>query len=251
VYDQASVISDFVRLIVNDAIESAGGEIYTDDWPQTWGYMSLAKRMCEQYLADNGVEFNVKEVILSGLTPVTSTDPSVQVYISQTGYFDGSNQHNTPTLPGDLITPLRLFERVMNATNTGYCQVTPANDGIPPALSQGQQFRFWDWRTDTIFLPGATQTNQLRLRYVSFSPDIDGPTAVIPFRRLGVALAYMTAFIFLGAREDVESAGAKAIADEQLDLIVTQTVRKKQRRGVQKRPYGGRGGRSGAGRRSF
>jgi hypothetical protein len=240
-YDNAEYALQHARAALNDVMEDADGEILTDDWAGTWLYLNQAYRMLQHELANNGVETNVKETHMLNILPVTTTDPDQQVWISQSGYYDGSNNHSNPVLPADLLIPIRLWERFSN-TNNPYVQVTPATDGIPAGMMQLQQFRYWDWRTDAIYLPGATQKNDLRLRYVAYYPELTGPTSVIPFRRLVPALAFMTAFLFANPRGGTNAGNLQQLAMTEIDQIVAQTTRKKQRRAAQKRGYGGRGG---------
>jgi hypothetical protein len=235
--DSVEYVLNMVRVLINDAMEDLAGDIFTDDWPAAFVYLNTAKRMVEQNLADNGVEFNIKETVLTPLPPVVNGgDPSIQVSITQEGFFDGANNHASPGLPGDMIIPLRLWERQVGQGT--FVQVTPATDGLDPRSSGGQNFGCWDWRADGIYLPGASMANELRLRYISFSPELTSPNGVMPFRRSALAVAFMTAFVFANARGGASAAGFKSLADEQLDNIVSQTTRKKQRRPAQKRAYG-------------
>lgn len=239
-YDSVEYVMNVIRVLINDAMEDLAGDIFTDDWPAAFYYLNTAKRMVEQNLADNGVEFNLKETVLTPLPPVANNgDPSVQVSITQEGYFDGTNNHAAPGLPGDLIIPLRVWER-SSGTNNRFVQVTPAVDGLPAGSSCTSSFGHWDWRADGIYLPGASMSNELRLRYISFSPELTSPSGVMPFRRSALAVAFMSAFVFVNARGGAAAAGFKNLADEQIDNIISQTTRKKQRRPSQKRPYGGR-----------
>jgi hypothetical protein len=238
-YDSAEYVLTQTRAIVNDLMEDPQGDILTDDWFATWVYLNQAYRLCQHELANNGVETNVQEMILSNLTPCPVSDPEQQVWLSQSGYYNGVTNIALPQLPGDMIIPLRLWER-FTGTQDPFIQVTPSIDGLPSGLVQAQQFRFWDWRGDAIYLPGATQNNELRLRYIGYFPELTGPTSVVAYRRMAVALAYMTAFCFANARGSAQAPSMQATAQNELDQIVSQTTRKKQRRGASKRPYGGR-----------
>lgn len=238
-FNSAEYVLNKTRAITNDVMESNAGDVLTDDWPATWEYLNIAQRMCQEYLANNGVETNVKEVILSGLTACGNVDPSTQVWVSQSGYFDGANDHQTPALPADMIIPSRIWER-FDGTQNPFVQVTPANDGLDGFLPQAPYFRLYDWRGNAIYMPGATMTNQLRIRYIAYFQDLTAPDSVVPYPRVAIALAWMTAFVFAQARGDMTAvATLKAEAYDQLDNIVSYSIRRKQRRGVSRRPYGG------------
>ena len=237
--NNAGYVLNKTRAIINDVMESNAGDILTDDWPATWEYLNIAQRMCQEYLANNGVESNVKEVFLSGILPVANTDPSTQVWVSQSGYYDGANNHTTPYLPADVVMPLRIWER-FDGTQNPFVQVTPANDGLDGFLPQLPYFRQYEWRGNALYLPGATMLNQLRFRYIAYFADLTGPTSVLPYPRMAIALAWMTAYVFAQARGDMTAtATLKGDAYEQLDNIINYSIRRKQRRGVSRRPYGG------------
>lgn len=246
-YDNAGYILNQSRAIVNDIMEDSGGDILTNDWSGTWTYLNQAYRICQHELANNGVETNVKEVIMTDLTPCPVSDPEQQVWISQSGYYNGVTNLADPYLPGDMIIPLRLWERFAGTQNP-FCQVCPSIDGLPSGMVQTQQFRYWDWRGDVIYLPGASQNNELRLRYVAYFPELTGPESVVGYRRMAIALAYMTAYAFAQARGSAQAPAMQSMAQNELDQIVSQTTRKKQRRGASKRAYGGgRGSNTGGG----
>jgi hypothetical protein len=240
-YDTAEYVLQNARAAINDVMEDIGGDILTDTWPATFVYLNQAKRIVEHELASNGVEFNVKETTLLSIAPCQSSDPTTQVWISQSGYFDGVANHANPALPGDLIVPLRLWERFSNTQNP-FFQITPASDGIEGFLMQVQQFRYWDWRTDAIYLPGASMTNDIRMRYVSYSPELTGPTSIVPFRRSAIAIAFMTAWCFSNPRGNAQAQTLYDMAKQEIDQIISSTTRKKQRKATAKRAYGGRGG---------
>jgi hypothetical protein len=240
-YDTAAYVLQHARAALNDVMEDVDGDILTDDWAGTYIYLNQAKRIVEHELASNGVEFNVKETILLSIPPVQSTDPTQQVWISQSGYFDGATNHANPVLPADLIVPLRLWER-FSGTRNPFFQITPATDGLEGALMQVQQFRYYDWRTDALYLPGATMTNDIRMRYVSYSPELTGPDSIVPFRRSAIAIAFMTAWCFSNPRGNQQAQTLFEMAKNEIDQIVSSSTRKRQRRATSKRPYGGRGG---------
>jgi hypothetical protein len=239
-YDTAEFVLQHARAAINDVMQDQDGEILTDDWSGTWIYLEQGKRLVEHELANNGVEFNIKEVVFANISPVANVDPTTQVWISPQGYFDGTNNHVNPQIPADLVIPIRLWERFSGTTNP-FAQITPAIDGLPGNLMQVQQFRIWDWRGDAIYFPGATQANDVRMRYVSYSPQLTAPDSVIPFRRSAMAIAFMTAWAFTNPRNPAQAATLYAMAKTEIDQIISSTVRRKQRRGIQKRAYGGQG----------
>jgi hypothetical protein len=241
-FDSAEYCLNQTRAITNDVMESQAGDILTDDWPSTWTYLNIAQRMCQEYLSANGVETNRAEIVLANLPPVANSDPATQVWLSQSGYYDGEDNHETPALPADIVNPLRVWTRFAGTQNP-FFQVAPAKDGIDGYVVQIPYPTLWEWRSNILVFCGFTQNCDIRLRYNKYFADLTGPTSVIAFPRMTVALAYMTAYVFANARGDASAAGLKGDAYDQLDNIVTSSVRQRQRRGVSRRPYGGFGGR--------
>jgi|SRR5579862_1895334 len=240
-FDNAGYVLRQARAYIGDNIEDPDGDLLTDDWPQSYDYLNGAYRQIQQELADNGIEFNVKQADLTNIVPTPSSDPETQVFISYTTYFDGENNHANPKLPGDMIIPLRLWGRFSGTTNP-YIQISPSVDGIPAGLPIDQAFRFWDWRNGAIYLPGASQENDIRMRYICYFPELTDPTSVIAYPRISQALALLTAYNFSRPRGNEEAGNLLADYQTQVDNIIHQTTRKKQRRGSRRRPYGGRGG---------
>ncbi len=237
-FDSAEYVLNKTRAITNDVMESNAGDILTDDWPSTWEYLNIAQRMCQEYLSANGVETNRTEIILQNVPPVANSDPATQVWLSQSGYFDGEDNHTTPALPADIVIPTRIWCRFAG-TQSPFVQVSPAKDGIDGYVVQIPYPSLYDWRSNLLVFPGFTQANDIRMRYDKYFADLTGPTSVIPYPRMAIALAYMTAYVFANARGDQAAGGLKNDAYEQLDNICSSSIRRRQRRGTSRRAYGG------------
>lgn len=240
-FDSAEYCLNQARAITNDVMESNAGDVLTDDWAPTWTYLNIAQRRCQEYLTANGVETNIQEVFLYNTPAVTNSDPSTQVWISSTGYYDGSNNHPNPKLPANMVLPWRVWTR-FSGTQSPFVQVSPTKDGINGFALQLPYPPVYDWRSNMLVMPGFTQPSDFRIRYDQYFNDLTGPTSVIPYPRMTVALAYMTAYTFADARGDIRSGSLKDDAYSELDNIVSSSVRKRQRRGVSRRPYGGSNG---------
>src|SRR5277367_2448871 len=116
-YPSVERILNLARSIVNDSfVGSTGtpgeGRVLTDNAPFTLPYLNSAIRKMAQVLRNNGVSTVIKDNwIMTPLLPVVNIDPSVQTFLSWTGYFDGTNMWPAPYLPPDLIVPMELWER--------------------------------------------------------------------------------------------------------------------------------------------
>lgn len=238
-YDTAEYVLNMARTFVNDAGLSLAGNLLSDTQPYTLTYLNTALRKLQNKLVDNGVETFVKEAILTGMTPVAVNDPGVQVYINWSNYFDGVTLNASPVLPQDMIIPLRLWER-QTGTTQEFREMLQAEDGLPSGTATGTQ-GMWDWRTDSIYFPGANQSVDLRMRYDAYLAEITATSQPIPIMRCANALANYVAQIFANARGSplADSFGAKG--DEEVEMMANRTARRKQRRSIRRRPYGGNG----------
>src|SRR5271154_3442495 len=100
VFPIAENVLQLARASINDMLRTTAGAILTDTAPFTVVYLNAAIRRVQRELANNGITSNIRDnVILTPLTPAVGSDPSIQVYVSQMGYFDGTNMNATPTLP--------------------------------------------------------------------------------------------------------------------------------------------------------
>src|ERR1700724_294837 len=88
-YPIADEVMQLSRAMVNDMLRDTAGRILTNKAPFATVYLNSAVRRTQRYLAINGVENFINDnVILSNIAPAASADPSVQVFLSATQYFD-------------------------------------------------------------------------------------------------------------------------------------------------------------------
>src|SRR5947209_6909085 len=143
-YNSAEYVLNLARSIVNDAAQGIQGDILADSQPYTFVYLNSAYQFLQDELANNGVETFKKEVILSSVTPVANNDPATQVFIYDQGYNDGGITHALPSLPQDMIIPLRLWERQSSTINM-FSPMVKVNDSLP-STSKGSYNQVWEWR---------------------------------------------------------------------------------------------------------
>src|SRR5207253_1601752 len=146
-----------------------------------------AFRTLQRKLRLEGVTFPTKDnVILENLTSVIEVDSNVQVYVGYNGYFDGTTLHATPKLPSDLMQPKFLWEQTVGSGFPFQPMTTP-NGQTLPSVSQGPYLGFWEWRNYKIYMVGATQIKNLRLRYRSGQPPLDIPAADFATTSINIA----------------------------------------------------------------
>ncbi|MGH9343303.1 MAG: hypothetical protein ACRD3Y_03105 [Bryobacteraceae bacterium] len=239
-YDTVSTVLDAARVRLNDAIASLGGDVLTNTQPFTQTIVLLAWRRLQEFLADLGIVRLTREAILTALPPVASLDPAIQAFLNWTNYFDGVNYWKVPLLPQDLLLPLRLWER-LSGQNASFAPMDNWLDGLP-AWSKTASNRIWEWREDSIYLPGASQTTDLRLRYAAYLPDfVTTPETEwyeqpVPIARVLDPLAYFICSEAANARGDVDGAVFDQKAEAAARRVFNREVRMKQRVNIRRIP---------------
>jgi hypothetical protein len=225
-YQTAEDVLNLARALINDA-RIAGGDVLTDNAPFTFLYLNAAYHQVQFALATAGVETFVKEAILNDIPASTSTDTGAQVYVSDSGTFDGTTLNATPQLPVDLIVPLRIWER-KNATspNTNtFVLMNQKSDGLP-TTTLGATLDMWEWRYDGIYMPGATQANDLRVRYHAALPDMSATSDPVQIRGVDNAMALLVAAAFALARGAPQAVAFEQAADRMIERMRLLTSRR-------------------------
>jgi hypothetical protein len=222
-FDQVDVAMNMARMRINDCPLSLAGNLLADTQPYAQQTYNLAWRSFQRDLAEFGDPAQTNEFWSPSLPVVTSTDSFLLVYLGQADYFDGQNYWVPPDvnlLPQDLICPLQVKER-QGGTTQGFIEMLPCDNGLPMGPKTAY-LRFWEWRSagpgngNAIFMPGATVTRDLYVRYASFLPDAVTTGTVqwyqqnIPMLRCADILAFYIAAEFSYSRGSEQ---AKAVAN--------------------------------------
>ena len=73
-----------------------------------------------------------------------------------------------------------MWERPNGSTDDFVEMIDLSDQGGLPSEPQGTTLRFWEWRADGIYMLGATQDTQVRLRYrKAFADLVDGTSPVL------------------------------------------------------------------------
>lgn len=228
---------------------NTAGEVLTDNAPFTFPMLNMAADYAEKYLINRGVKTFVKETVLTPVLPVSTvasqpTQWLANVFISDVGYNDGNQNYNPPQLPVDLLQPTVLWERVTGSNAPGAVQedwipMLESVDGLrarPPM----QRLQDWEWQTDAIYMIGATQSNDIRIRYESMMFQFVTPADSILVRGAQSALANLLAAVFVNSRNPGAGVTFAAAGDTFLDQIATMNTRARQRVTVTRQSYGNR-----------
>jgi hypothetical protein len=240
-YPTVKQVLQLTRAFCLDAGISIDGDLLSDTSTYTYPLLQSAYENVQDELANHGYETPTKEAILLNVTAVPSAvqNPGTQVYIGYDQYFDGQNQNNAPLLPQDLLAPVRLWERP-NGSILRFAEMDPANDGLD-SLPQYLYLRQWEWRDDKIYLIGATQALDVRMRYKAYFPVLTKSGDVIKIFHGANAVAYDCAIKFSGPRAGEAVSYFETERDKSIKQIVTRIAQKNQRKNIRPRPYGAMG----------
>lgn len=259
-YPSIKFVNDCTRIAINDTFAGTTntvgeGRVYTDSWTPNLNILNLALQHLQRDLEDRGVPTTREVVfIINGLAPINGPlglgipDPTVQVYLSYTGYWDGGTLHGSPVLPPDLLVPLEIKQRVTNS-GTVFSEVPRARDDLH-STTQNFLLGEWAYRQDQIFFNGSQSTMDIELRYTggcpvyptTLSPSLF-PTTLIPFLDSAEALSYRCAYIFCSPR--LPNGGAdelEANYEAAMIKMANRWIRTMQRTPVRRHSFGSDGG---------
>jgi hypothetical protein len=228
-YNTAAQITALVRSLLNDA----AGNLFTD--AVLLPYLNSAYRKVQRALENvqSGSQLSDDALIVVPAIPVV--DPSARVAITDAG--TPPNQ-----LPTDLLVPLRLWERA-NGSSSGFSEMADlTNHGGLPSEPQTPALRFWEWRADGIYLLGATEDVQVRLRYRKAYPDLASGSSPVLIRNAQEALAFFTAALASAARGAPQAVHWDQAGADALEDLVARTTQREQRTSRRRRPYPSRAG---------
>lgn len=162
-------------------------------------FNSALRTLCRKLRTAAGPMLIYDNILLLGIPPLVSptqgaaaADPGVQVSIGYLGYFNGVNVNSTLALPSNCLMVERVWERV-NGSNDDFRPMNQPAQGLPSQYQNVYNLQ-WEWRNDAIWMPGSTETMDLRLRFQGqllpiYGTGIDTATTYIPINDCQDALA--------------------------------------------------------------
>jgi hypothetical protein len=176
-YPNLQGMMDQFRSLVNDDGGGndgpQGGIIATNDAPFTKPFLNKAIRWLYRNLRNIGdPALIIDNYILTGIPALTQPNPAVQVSLGFLGYFDGFAMHSEWKLPAGAMGIDRLWER---ATGTGldFVEMHARPDGLAPRMQVGRM-GVYEWRGNAVWMPGALQELDLRIRCKIAIPPVLG-----------------------------------------------------------------------------
>lgn len=182
-YPSLETIMSLVRLHINDwqkglTLTPGEGKITTDNplqSPQTIPALSSSIREVYRELRNAGDPTLIHDNVQVNLPANSVTGPTIQTYLSYTGYWDGGVLNPSPVLPPDMLRPLELWEQ-QTGNQLPFVPMRQPQFGLP---SRNQTFALgeWEWRGDRLYFVGILAPVTIRLRYLTalaqfFPPQI-------------------------------------------------------------------------------
>ena len=231
----------------NDAASGFGiqGDILNASQPGTIPLINGRYRYLQDRLQAAGVETFSKYEHIYGITPAATSSASTQLTIDYQGYWDGQTKNAAIKLPSDMIKPLELWER--ESGTDLWVPMKQAADSIS-TRPQTMRFSIWDFEADTLYLPPATTTNDIKMKNIVYAPDITTMQSQILIIRSQEAMACLIAAEAAASRGSLEmGAYFSEKAEEAIQAIIARTARKESYAAYNRLPFRRRSGRGGRG----
>lgn len=235
-YVSLETVSTLIRAIVNDMIFSQAGEILTDTSNLEFPLLNDALEWFQNEVSNHGITTFTKETVLTPILPIAVVDPGIQVNISDMGYFDGAANHAQPQVPTDLLVPEFLWERQTGST-AEWSRMKERIGGLP-SIPQGTILGYWEWRQDQINLLGATQSNDIKLRYKGSHAFFATTQDTLLFRGGTGPIAYKMVSTYLISKNPDAAKLAQEEANMRVSQLATRNARMKQQTAITRRSYG-------------
>src|SRR6185312_14633270 len=224
-FDTIETILNATRVRMNDAIQSLGGEVLTDNAVFTTQMVNNAWRRFQRRLSQLDAGLMRDQVMFTALPTVANTDPATQVWMDWTGYNDGSTLHTGFAFPQLCIQPISFAERANGGTDNFDDLDLPVENGLP--MIQKQEFnQMWEWRNGRAYFPGSTVLMDMIMRFDSFLADFTSisvtPTQTVPVVQ---CLDPMTLYIMYEAsfaRNDLDAEDILSKADQAALMVAAR-----------------------------
>lgn len=249
-YDTLNTVMNTARTRLNDVLDTTvatGGTMLQDTAAFSRTVANTSWRKMQSFLGNLGYTVLNKEVQITALPAVATTDPSVETSLNWFNFFDGLNYWDAPVLPPDFVMPLWVKERVSGQA-AAFVPMECMLDGLPDCQKGGCNLH-WEWRENAIWMPGSQMVMDLKIKYGSFLPDFEDSGDLPWYMQPVFIMRCLDSFAWYICAEYVGSRGEEALsatftvkAENAAKLIINRDVRLKQRVNVRRQPRsGGRG----------
>jgi hypothetical protein len=183
-YTSLQSIADLFRASINDTFAgqtSTPGEglVMTNLNPDLLTFMASSINDVYSDLRNVGdPELILDNYILLNIPPLAQQDATVQVSLADIGYFNGYTWSDQWKLPASCFTVERIWERWSSTGPIGgFTPMQLAPFGIA-GVGQSNYMGVWEMRQNQVWMPGAMQAVDLRLRCRISFPEVLDPTNV-------------------------------------------------------------------------
>lgn len=249
-YPNLQGMMDLFRGLVNDdgggQDGPQGGIIATNTAPFTLPFLNAAIRFVYRKLRNIGdPALIIDNYLLLGIPPLNGPNPAVQVNLGFLGYFDGYANHPQWTLPAGAMGIDRAWERV-SSTDLNFYPLAAAPDGLAP-VQQVSTMRRYEWRGNAMWMPGALEMVDLRLRCKIALPPILNPTngpqlvfadTYVPILDAEDAIVDRMDFLYARRFAPDRKADADATSKESIFELQRAVTRQAQRGQTARRDFG-------------
>lgn len=245
-YPNLQGMMDLFRSLVNDdgggQDGPQGGIIATNDAPFTLPFLNSGIRDLFSDLRNIGdPALIIDNYLLLGIPALTGPNPAVQVSLGFLGYFDGFANHPQWTLPAGAMGIDKAWERV-SGTGGDFHEIKEAPDGLAPC-QQVDTMRRYEWRGNAMWMPGALEAVDIRLRSKITLPDILGDnlnfaTTYVPILNCTNAIVDKMLVSYARRFSPEQLADASAAAGQSLFRLRQEIVRQSQRKQARRADWG-------------
>lgn len=250
-YDTVNTVLNMTRGRLNDelkTLQASTGKLLDTNQAFSQQTFNTAWRNCQGFLAEKGYGRLIDETVIYQLPVVASLDPAAQCWLNWSGFFDGVNLFPNVALPQGFNHPLKIWERWSNQNaQFGDPPMEKFLDGMP-STAKTTANRFWEWRNDAIYMPGSQMIEDLRIRFVTFLPDIVDVSGTpwfqqsVPIVRIADGLSWFVVAELMAARGNPElEEGCTQKGEAALLRVFNLDVKADQRVNIRRQARSGRG----------
>lgn len=236
-YDKAGYILEQAIIVTGDTAGPAGlaGNILNANQPGIIPLLNKLYRELQDRLISAGVETFNKYGEIDDIPPAATSNPSDPVYFTYASYFNGQEALADWHLPPDMLKPLELWQR--QTGNNYWIPMKCVSDAIEtrPIVPF---MNVWDFQNDKLYVPAFSQSNDIKLKYLCYAPDITDVNSPVLIARCQSALSYRMASETAKTRGGLEMAAVWAKdADNFEAAIVNRTARKESYQAFFRKPF--------------
>jgi hypothetical protein len=214
---------------------------------------SALRKLYREIRGISGPELIRDNVIFLNLPPMNSPsfgigvpDPTVQVGLTYTGWYDGSQFNGNFLLPADCLRVLEVWQRTSNGGNMSFSRIDEAADGLNPGKQSSSLGQF-EWRQNALWFNGSTVNMDIRVRYLMKANTFFGvtgaqyPNTLVPIQDCEDAVAYYCAYLYdLGnvGTSPIALEESKKLAEDAMFDLKNEIVRSMQGTDYHRQPYG-------------